>query len=307
MARASHGKQVAGKQTATDAGGARSGVIVRCWGTRGSIPTPGPHTVRYGGNTTCLEVHSGQTRLIFDAGSGIRALGHHLAKKGPDRIHIFLTHFHWDHIQGFPFFAPLYDPEDTIKVVGPRQKDLGVQSLFAGQMGPIYFPVPFDVVAAAMEFEHLNDGAYEIGDAVLRVMRVKHPSWVLGYRIEIGGRVVCFIPDNELEGDIYDVDPGWDERLLEFVADADLLLHDSMFTEEEYPRRVGWGHSTFEQSLRLAEEGGVKKLLFFHHDPMRTDEELDRILARLRDEALARGSTVELEMATEGVDIGWQA
>ena len=120
---------------------------LRCWGTRGSIPSPGSNTVRHGGNTTCVEVTDGDTRLIFDAGSGIRPMGVDVFEKGPNRIHIFLTHFHWDHIQGFPFFRPLYDPDDTIHVVGPKQKDIDVQNLFAGQMGPIYFPVPFSVKA----------------------------------------------------------------------------------------------------------------------------------------------------------------
>jgi phosphoribosyl 1,2-cyclic phosphodiesterase len=121
---------------ATESSVTASHVAIRCWGTRGSIPTPGPKTVRYGGNTTCVEVQHGGRRLIFDAGSGIRPLGHEIVQKGPDTIHIFLTHFHWDHIQGFPFFAPLYDEEDTIRVVGPRQRDIDVQNLFAGQMGP---------------------------------------------------------------------------------------------------------------------------------------------------------------------------
>ena len=279
-----------------------SAVSVRCWGTRGSIPSPGPTTVRYGGNTTCLEVAYGGTRLIFDAGSGIRPLGEDLVETGPNAIHIFLTHFHWDHIQGFPFFAPLYDAEDTIKVIGPRQKDIDVQNLFAGQMGPIYFPVPFSVVAASMEFEHLNDGSYEIDDFTLQVMRVKHPSFVIGYRIEVAGRVVCFIPDNEIAADYYEVAPGFSERIRDFVGDADLLIHDSMYTKEEYPNRIGWGHSTFEQSLQLAEEGAVKKVLFFHHDPTRSDDELDTIVAKLGEETLARGSAVDVEAAVEGMD-----
>lgn len=274
---------------------------VRCWGTRGSIPTPGPATVRYGGNTSCFEVAHGDTRLIFDAGSGIRPLGMDIVEKGPDRLHIFLTHFHWDHIQGFPFFAPLYDPEDTIVIVGPRQEDMDVRELFAAQMGPTYFPVPYDLVAATMTFGHLNEGAHEVDDFRLEVMRVKHPSFVIGYRIQVGGRVICFIPDNELEAPSREVPPDFDRRLREFVADADLLIHDSMFTQEEYERRRGWGHSTFEQSVRLAEEGGAKKLLFFHHDPMRTDAELDRIVARAREEAAARGSSLEMEGAAEGV------
>jgi len=278
-------------------------VEVRCWGTRGSIPSPGRTTVRYGGNTTCFEVRYGKQRLIFDAGSGIRPLGTNIVEKGPNEIHIFLTHFHWDHIQGFPFFAPLYDPEDTIKVVGPKQRDIDVQNLFAGQMGPIYFPVPFSVVAAEMEFEHLNSGTYEVGEAVLEVIRVKHPSFVLGYRAKVGGRTICFVPDNEIDGPGYEVGEDWDRRIRDFVLDADLLIHDSMYTEKEYEGRVGWGHSTFEQSVRLAEESGVKHLLLFHHDPTRSDDELDTIVARLKDDALARGSTLRIEAAAEGADI----
>ncbi len=278
-------------------------VIARCWGTRGSIPSPGPRTARYGGNTTSFEVKHGEDRLIFDAGSGLRLLGLDLLKNGADFYHIFLTHFHWDHIQGFPFFGPLYHPEIEMKIIGPKQNNIDVRSLFAGQMGPIYFPVPFSVVAATMSFEHLNEGTWEVGDAKLQTMRVKHPSYVIGYRIEIGGKVICFIPDDEIAGDMYEVDEGWYERLVEFVRGADLLLHDSMYTEEEYPSRVGWGHSTFSQSLKLAEDGEVKKLLFFHHDPTRSDEELDEIVDRIRSEAGARGCTVEMEAAAEGIDI----
>lgn len=279
------------------------GVTVRCWGTRGSIPSPGPKTVRFGGNTTCMEVNAGSLRLIFDAGSGIRPLGLDIVERGPNAIPIFLTHFHWDHIQGFPFFAPLYDAEDRIRVIGPKQKDIDVQNLFAGQMGPINFPVPFSFVAAEMEFEHLNDGAYETGGALLDVLRVRHPSFVLGYRITVGGRVICFIPDNEIDGDMYgEVASDFDSRIVDFVGDADLLIHDAMYTEEEYPHRVGWGHSTFEQSLRLAQEGGVKRLLFFHHDPTRTDYELEAIIAKMRERAERSGNGLIVEGAMEGVD-----
>ncbi len=257
----------------------------------------------HGGNTTCLEVCSADRRLIFDAGSGIRPLGIDLVEKGPDAISIFLTHFHWDHIQGFPFFAPLYDAEDSIKVIGPKQKDIDVQNLFAGQMGPIYFPVPFSFVAAEMQFEHLNEGSYDIGEFTLDVMRVRHPSFVLGYRIKVGGEVICFIPDNELDGDMYgELDPGFESRIIDFVGDADLLLHDSMYTEDEYPSRVGWGHSTFEQTLRLAKEAGVKKVMFTHHDPVRTDYELDALVAKMREDAARTGNGLEVEAAKEGID-----
>ena len=278
-------------------------VTVRCWGTRGSIPSPGPKTVRFGGNTTCLEVNVGEQRLIFDAGSGIRPLGMDIVERGPNAIPIFLTHFHWDHIQGFPFFAPLYDPEDRILVIGPKQKDIDVQNLFAGQMGPIYFPVPFSFVAAEMEFRHLNHGSYEAGDVTLDVMRVRHPSFVIGYRIRVGGRVICFIPDNELDGQGYgELEPDFERRIVDFVGDADLLIHDSMYTEEEYPYRAGWGHSTFEQSVRLAREGGVKQLLFTHHDPTRTDYELEAIIAKMREEGSRGGNGLVVEGAQEGVD-----
>jgi phosphoribosyl 1,2-cyclic phosphodiesterase len=247
-------------------------------------------------------VRLGDQRLIFDAGSGIRALGLDLLKTGGEYHHIFLTHFHWDHIQGFPFFTPLYRPDIDLKIVGPKQSNIDVRSLFAGQMGPIYFPVPFSVVAAKMSFDHLNEGTWEMGDITLRTMRMRHPSYVVGYRIEAADRVVCFIPDNELEGDGYDVGEGWRERLVDFVRGADLLIHDSMYTDEEYPRHVGWGHSTFQQSLRLAEEAEAGKLLFFHHDPERTDAEIDEIVDRIRDDAAARGSRVAVDAAAEGSD-----
>lgn len=277
-------------------------VTLRFWGTRGSIPSPGPQTARYGGNTTCFEVRSGERRIIFDAGSGIRPLGNDLLDNGGEYHHIFLTHFHWDHIQGFPFFPPLYHPEIDLKIVGPKQNNIDVRSLFAGQMGPIYFPVPFSVVAAKMSFDHLNEGTWELDGMTLHTLRVRHPSYVVGYRIEVGDRVVCFIPDNEVDGEGYDVAEGWRERLLDFIRGADLLIHDSMYTDEEYPARLGWGHSTFRQSVRLAEEGEVKKLLFFHHDPGRTDDQIDGIVNRVRDEALARGSALDMDAAAEGFD-----
>jgi len=285
-------------------GETRAPVTLRCWGTRGSIPSPGPRTARYGGNTTCVEIRAGDSRLVFDAGSGMRRLGQDLVENDHALdTPIFLTHFHWDHIQGFPFFLPLYAPERELHIIGPAQNGIDVQSLFAGQMGPIYFPVPFSAVAAALTFGHLNEGSWEGEGFSLRTIRVRHPSYVVGYRVEVGGRTICFIPDNELEGTEYPVEPGWRDRLVEFVAGADLLLHDSMYTDEEYEDRRGWGHSTFRQSIRLAEEAGVESLLFFHHDPERTDDQLDDIVGRLRDEILARGSSLDVGAAHEGIDL----
>ena len=277
---------------------------LRFWGTRGSIPSPGPATAGYGGNTPCIEVESGGRRYIFDAGSGIRLLGIQLIEAAvPLDAVIFLTHFHWDHIQGFPFFGPMYRPDARLRVIGPMQQDLDVQSLFAGQMGPIYFPVPFHAVSATMSFEHLNEGTWSNDGVTVRAMRVRHPSFAVGFRMEAEGRSFCYVPDNELVEGSHETAKGWRERLLDFCGDTDLLIHDAMFTDEEYRVRAGWGHSTFQQTLDLAAEAGAKRLMFFHHAPERTDEALAEIVDRRREEAAARGLHLEVDAAAEGTEI----
>lgn len=277
---------------------------LRCWGTRGSIPSPGPATAKYGGNTPCLDVVAGGRRFIFDAGSGIRLLGLELLESGESvDATIFLTHFHWDHIQGFPFFAPLYRPGSRLRIIGPVQGAEGsmdVKSLFAGQMGPIYFPVPFQAISADCQFGHLNEGTWEEDGVKVSAMRVRHPSFAVGYRLEHRGRSVCFVPDNELMCEDYPTGDGWRERLVEFLSGADLLIHDSMYTEDEYPDRTTWGHSTFRQSLDLAHEAGVGKLLFYHHDPQRSDVELDALVEDARATAAREGMTFEIDAASEG-------
>jgi ribonuclease BN (tRNA processing enzyme) len=250
----------------------------------------------------------GDRRLIFDAGSGIRLLGNHLLEAGgPLDAAIFLTHFHWDHIQGFPFFGPMYDAGAKLRVVGPMQKNLDVQRLFAAQMGPIYFPVPFAAVAATMTFEHLNEGTWEADGTTVAAMRLRHPSFTVGYRLTAGGRSFCYIPDNELQGGEYPVADDWRERLVRFCGGCDLLVHDAMFTEEEYAAtRVGWGHSTFEQALDLATEAGVKRLAFFHHAPERSDRTLAEIVDRCREKAASRGVSLEIDAAAEGAEIAFE-
>jgi phosphoribosyl 1,2-cyclic phosphodiesterase len=250
----------------------------------------------------------GDRRLVFDAGSGIRQLGIDLLEQGASLdAAIFLTHFHWDHIQGFPFFGPMYRREAHLRVVGPMQENLEIKSLFAGQMGPIYFPVPFEAVAAHMTFEHLNEGTWQADGFTVSAMRVRHPSFTVGYRLSAGGRSFCYIPDNELVGGDYPVGRGWREQLVRFCGDADLLVHDAMFTEEEYAaNRKGWGHSTFKQSLDLAAEAGVKRLMFFHHAPERTDAALSEIVDRRREEAAARKLALEVDAADEGTEISFE-
>ena len=276
-------------------------LTLRCWGTRGSIPSPGPATAGFGGNTPCMEMTGGGRRIIFDAGSGMRLLGQHIIGDGGSlETTIFLTHFHWDHIQGFPFFVPLYHPEARLRIVGPMQRNIDIKSLFAGQMGPIYFPVPFSAVAATTSFDHLNEGSLQVGDLTVSAMRVRHPSFTVGYKIEGFGKRICFIPDNELIGGEYEVSEGWRERLVDFIDGADLLLHDAMYTEDEYPAKVGWGHSTFDQAMELADEAGVKKLLFFHHAPERTDVELEELVGEARESADRKGYTFAVDGAREG-------
>jgi phosphoribosyl 1,2-cyclic phosphodiesterase len=290
-------------RSAPAATGPDAAVTVRCGGVRGSIPSPGPHTVRYGGNTSCVELRFGDTRLVLDAGSGIRSLGQRLVADGVKDHVLLLTHFHWDHIQGFPFFGPLHDPESTLRVLGPAEDGTDLEKIFEHQMDPVFFPVPLASAAAELHFETMGEGPLHVGEAVVHAMRVKHPSHVLGYRIEVGGTVVCYVPDNELEGDGYPVDEGWKARMRRFVEGADLLIHDAMYTGPEYDERRGWGHSTFDQALALAEETGVARLLFFHHDPSRTDDQLDAIVGGLRDRAGARGCPVDIEAAAENTVI----
>lgn len=246
----------------------------------------------------------GSELIIFDAGTGVRLLGDKLLDAdGPVEATLFLTHFHWDHIQGFPFFAPLYDPAASLRVLGPRQEGLDIQTLFARQMGQVHFPVPLEALAADLTFEHLSEDAWEAPGVRVRSMRVRHPSHTVGYRLEAGGRSICYVPDNEVAGATYPDDPGWRERFVSFLEDADYLFHDAMYTSEEYERRTGWGHSTYHQTLDLAAEAGVRHLFFFHHAPERSDEELNPILDRFRSRVSQRGLSLEVNAAFEGKEV----
>ena len=277
----------------------------RCWGTRGSMPTPGIATAGFGGNTSCVEIMAAGRRFIFDAGSGIRLLGEELLRKAePVVAEVFLTHFHWDHIQGLPFFGPLYNPDTRIRVHGAMQGDIDIRTLIAGQMGPIYFPVPFETVEAHMDFVHLNGDTWHEPGVEVDAIRVRHPANTYGYRIRCQGSTIAYIPDNELVGGEYPLDAKETYgKLVEFLDGVDLLLHDAMFTNEDYQRKEGWGHSTYEQTVQLAEDAGVGRLFLFHHAPERTDEQLARIADELRDDIARRGSRLILDVAEEGEDL----
>lgn len=293
---------VAPSQSAT---GERVVLKATCWGTRGSIPSPGHATAHFGGNTSCLELRTDDSRcFVFDAGTGIRPLGRRLQSEGGRmRVDLFLTHFHWDHIQGIPFFAPFYNPATDVCIHGAQQGDRPIESIFRAQLQPIYFPIPFEALEASMSFRHLEEGPWSNGDVTVDAMRVRHPADTYGYRIRSGGLTVAYIPDNELIGSEYPVGPDWYDRLVDFVGDADVLFHDAMFTDAEYGGRVGWGHSTFTQAAELAKRAGVKRLYFFHHAPDRSDAELLEILGDVSERVLGSDTRLELSVATEGDEL----
>lgn len=256
---------------------------VRFWGTRGSIPVSGGRYAQHGGNTTCFEFSTGNDRIIFDAGSGIREAGLSLLKDGPRHIHLFITHTHWDHIQGFPFFTPIYVPGFQITVYGERGFGKNLESLLVGQLDRDYFPVQREDLAAKINFVFLDDQPVEVGGAKISREYVQHPGATVGFKIEHDGWKVVFIPDNEFlqgytgspvplaRGDEIVVPH---EPLLSFVEGADLLIHEAQYLPGEYAKKIGWGHSNLASACALTKLAGVKKWIAVHHDPDHDDAAL---------------------------------
>jgi len=282
---------------------------VTFWGTRGTIPTPGAHTARYGGNTACVEVRDGHGHLVvLDAGTGIRGLGKHLAAQAsPDgvRAHILLSHAHWDHIQGLPYFAPFFKKGNVITVWGPKQGDVEMGDILRQLMQPVVFPVPLDALAATLEVKHVNAEPIETEGCTITAMRVRHPAVTLGYRLEMpGGVSVVYVTDDELgPAGQYDVGPKWHERFVKFIGGADLLIHDAMYTPEECVAHAGWGHSSYVEAVELARESGAKRLALFHHEPEHTDDATDVIAEKARDVAARNAGRTEIVAAAEGLNI----
>lgn len=277
-------------------------MIIRCWGARGSIPVSGKEYVRYGGDTTCMEIRSLRGEpIIVDAGSGIRALGNRMVKEQLREFSFLFTHAHWDHILGFPFFKPLYDPDSRLVIHGCPMSQGNMETLLSGVMSAPYFPVPFDQVRGQIRHAPPCAGEMIIGDVRVTSIPLSHPNMGLGYRFEQGGAVFVFITDNELGhrhrgGRDY-------EEYVGFCRGADLLIHDAEYTDGEYERRRGWGHSTWRQAARLAAEAGVQAFGLYHHNQDRTDAQVDRMVEDCDAFLRAEGASVECFGVRQGQQI----
>jgi phosphoribosyl 1,2-cyclic phosphodiesterase len=285
---------------------------VTFWGTRGSIPTPGAHTARYGGNTSCVAVQGvGGQLVILDAGTGIRALGATLVERqnGSVQADILLSHTHWDHIQGLPYFKPFFSPGSAVRIWGSKQGSRTLDEILHLQMDPAVFPIPLTAAAAALTVEEVRPGSeFSVGAFRARTMQLRHPGTTLAYRLVpvAGGRSMAYVTDNELgPGGTYDRPPNWRHELVGFLKGVDLLIHDGMYTPAELDSHRGWGHSSYEEAVELAIEVGAKRLALFHHEPEHDDRSLDALLAAARRTAERRegGAPVDVVAAQEGMQL----
>lgn len=282
---------------------------LRFFGTRGSIATPGSRTLRYGGNTSCVQVRSARgTLVLLDCGTGAHAAGQELMAAGqPVRGHILIGHTHWDHIQGMPFFAPLFAAGNEWDIYAPRGLGASLREALSGQMQYTYFPVALDQLGATIRYHDLVEGSFFIDDITVRTQYLNHPGLCLGYRLEADGAALVYAcdhePHNRAAADGVGEMGVQDFRHAKFLSGADLVIHDAQYIAEEYPKKIGWGHSTIEYAVRVCETAGVKRLALTHHDPLRGDEAVERIMGALRERIAARGSALEVFAAAEGQEV----
>jgi phosphoribosyl 1,2-cyclic phosphodiesterase len=285
-----------------------SPIRVKFWGTRGSIPTPGRSTARYGGNTACVEIRCGETIMMLDCGTGAREMGLSLADEFRGRrleLHAFIGHTHWDHIQGFPFFAPAYDPTSRITLYSLRGAEKSLQKVFTGQMDAAYFPVTLGDLSAHLAFVEIGDEV-KIGDARITHAYLNHPGVAIGFRIEYGGRSIVYVSDHEsycrMSGD-NEHNRKLDSDLSRFAHDADLYIREAQYTEEEYRTKRTWGHSVWNDVVDCAHSADAKKLVLYHHDPMHDDAQLDQVAAEAREYMRRHGMHFELVMASDYLEL----
>jgi phosphoribosyl 1,2-cyclic phosphodiesterase len=269
--------------------------FVRFWGVRGSIACPGPATVRYGGNTSCLEIQCGEKTLVFDAGTGLRNLGNDLMGRGGSvDLDLYLTHTHFDHVCGLPFFVPLFIPGNQVRMsAGNLAPDYGLRQVLVDMMMAPLFPVPPEIFQADVSYIDFpaGDTLSPGGGVEIKTAALNHPNNATGYRIEFGGKVISYITDTEHRED------GLDETVLGLIDNADIFIYDCTYTDEEYPKFKGFGHSTWQEGVRLANQAKVKTLAIFHHDPNHNDDFMDKVA---KDAKTERAGTV---VAYEGLTL----
>jgi len=282
---------------------------IRFWGTRGSLAKPGPGTLRYGGNTSCVEVRTGSgTLIVFDCGTGAHGLGQALMASGaPIRGHLMITHTHWDHIQGFPFFAPLFGRDHEWDIYAPGGLGLQLERTLSGQMEYTYFPVTLNQLGATIRYHDLVEGSFAVGDVRVVAKYLNHPALALGYRLEIGAVSVVYASDHEPHAPWASESGGGaplthreDLRHVEFLAGADLVIHDAQYDLGEYREKIGWGHTPAECAVDYALAARVRRLALYHHEPMRDDAGVDDLVEICRRRVAAVGGQLEVFAAAEG-------
>src|SRR6476469_3657277 len=294
---------------------------IKFWGVRGSIPVPGPTTIGYGGNTTCVEVRTNGNIIILDAGSGIRELGLALNREfgnSPLSLTLLLTHTHWDHIQGLPFFLPAYQAQNTIEVFGYQGARTGLATILAAQMELPFFPVSWKNLPGTIKVRELKKMEFSVGDVRIRSRFLNHPGVCAGYRLYTKEGSIAFLPDNEpfeplklklAERDGVHADRARAQavvqrsKLVEFLKDCDVLILDTQYTDEKYQQHLDWGHGALSRVVSLALEARAKKLFLFHHDPSQDDKQIDEMLQRTRLLVIESGRTLEVDAAREGAEI----
>jgi phosphoribosyl 1,2-cyclic phosphodiesterase len=281
-------------------------MYVRFWGTRGSIATPGPQTAYYGGNTSCVEVRADDgTLIILDCGTGARALGLHLLKseRRPLHLHLFISHTHWDHIQGFPFFDPAFLPDTELTIYAPRNVQHSLEEALAGQMQALYFPVEFHDLRSRMRYTELEEGTFRVSNVLVQTQYLHHTAPTIAYRLSNNNATMVYVTDHEPFGDlpVQSFQHPGDQRHVEFLKGADLVIHDAQYTQDEYDRKVGWGHSPIDYATDVALAAGVARLALFHHDPSHDDAMVQRLEKAARARVAAQGERLNLFAAAEGL------
>ncbi|HOX55283.1 MAG TPA: MBL fold metallo-hydrolase [Candidatus Paceibacterota bacterium] len=279
---------------------------VTFWGVRGSIPTPGPSTVHYGGNTSCVEVRADGQIIILDAGTGMRLLGRHLAAEfdtQPLELTLLLTHTHWDHIQGLPFFQPVYKPQNHLRILGYEGARHGLDVVLAGQMSSPFFPIGLREVPANVRIEELQRRCFRIGSVRVQAAPANHPGNCFGYRLFTSRGSIAFFPDNESQPGGITAGRSKHRNLVEFLRGTDLLIMDTQYDAREYQLHTGWGHGCLDDVVSLALLAEVKMLCLFHHDPNHDDAKIARMLAHARKLVATRKGKLRIEAAREGVTV----